>query len=123
MSGQQQPSPSRAADAEASVTGAQEDESDARAAARDARAAVSTAQAAASDAQAAVRDVQAAVSKAQQRLDKWIDSNLPEGQIYLELNEELTQCEAALKEANAALRRVTPLREEPRAIFSSTTGC
>ncbi|KAJ1567412.1 hypothetical protein HK405_006061, partial [Cladochytrium tenue] len=122
----QHPSDQGVADAEASVSAAR----DARAAARDARAAVSVAQ--------------AAVSDAEQMLDKWMNSNLPEGQTYLRLNEALKEANAAMKEANAALKeasaalekreaalkeaiatmesRVTPLREEARAIFSDTTA-
>ncbi|KAJ1568256.1 hypothetical protein HK405_003131 [Cladochytrium tenue] len=86
------PSDQGVADAEASVSAAREGVSDARAAARDARAAVSVAQ--------------AAVSDAKQMLDKWMNSNLPEGQSYLRLNEALE-----LKEARAELK-----------IFSNTTA-
>ncbi|KAJ1567219.1 hypothetical protein HK405_006728, partial [Cladochytrium tenue] len=83
--------------AEASARAAEEDESDARAAVRDARAVASTAQ-------AAFSDTQAAVSDAQQRLRKWMDSNLPEGQIYMEYKEILKEVNATLDKREAALK-------------------
>ncbi|KAJ1569297.1 hypothetical protein HK405_007060 [Cladochytrium tenue] len=108
---QKQPSHFRAMDAEASVRDAHEDECDARAAVRDAhedecdaRAAVRDAPAAVSTAQAGVCDANAAVSKAQQWLDKWMDSNLPEGQIYMEFMEMLRTRNTALKESEEALK-------------------